>query len=417
MCYVSRSPLSKATWYIRLGTPFITCIVLLAVLAALPYASCTVFNNERSIEGLFIYQECLVRPSSCINFKLDPDVYSGGVTGTIPTSLGTLTDTTRLDFGRNLLNGTMPTEIGLLKNLQHLDLSGNSLSGTIPSEFGRLGNLKSLDLSFNSLSGELPAELGNLRVMNETRLQDNNLQGAIPVEFADIPTFDVLCIWNNIDLCGTSILPEIQEAMGGCEGGTSGTQLGSPCNSPPCPPSPPPDIPSPPPMLPPPSLISSPSPPSCPQSPPCLPSPPLSPEPPLPPRSPPPSPSSPLSPPPFVAPAPPDLPPTAESGTDDAEDKMPLIAGLVGFGILLICLVGAFFALRHFKVLNTQIKGRPSLQGLNLRAMSTDRISRFFRPSGFRKNFDEVQDIEIKPRNPNIKPHTMHEDKVTALLP
>lgn len=397
MCYVSRIP-------------------LLVVLAALPYVSCTVFVNERSIEALFIYQECLVRPARCQTLKLDPVVYFGGITGTIPTSLGTLAETTRLDFRSNLLNESIPTEIGLLYNLEHLDLSGNSLSGTIPSEFGRLSNLKTLDVSFNSLGGELPPELGNLRVMNETRLQDNNLQGAIPAEFAHIPSLDILCIWNNIDLCG-SISLEIQQAMESCEGGTSGTQLGSPCNSPPCPPSPPPNMPSP---SSPSSPLSSPSPPPCPQPPPCLPSSPLRPEPPLPPPSPPSPPPSPPYPPPFRAPAPPDFPPMAESGTDDADgtkDNLPLIAGCVGGGLGLICVVGACFALRHFKVLSTQIKQRPSLKGLDMRT-SADRICRFFRPSGYRKNFDVVQDIEIKPRNPNVKPNTItEEDKISALLP
>lgn len=42
----------------------------------------------------------------------------------------------------NGISGTLPTELGLLTNLQHLDLASNLLSDAIPAEFGNLAQLR-----------------------------------------------------------------------------------------------------------------------------------------------------------------------------------------------------------------------------------------------------------------------------------
>ena len=62
----------------------------------------------------------------------------------------------------NELSGTIPSSLGNLSNLVILDLRDNELSGTIPSSFGNLTKLEWLILAFNNLSGTIPSSFGNL---------------------------------------------------------------------------------------------------------------------------------------------------------------------------------------------------------------------------------------------------------------
>lgn len=47
----------------------------------------------------------------------------------------------QLQLWTNSLTGTLPSSMGSLTQLQQLDISGNFLWGTIPHEFGRLSRL------------------------------------------------------------------------------------------------------------------------------------------------------------------------------------------------------------------------------------------------------------------------------------
>jgi Leucine-rich repeat (LRR) protein len=69
---------------------------------------------------------------------------------------------TVLNLAYNGLSGAIPTQLGSLSNLTSLDLANNGLSGAIPTELGSLSNLTSLDLANNGLSGAIPTELGSL---------------------------------------------------------------------------------------------------------------------------------------------------------------------------------------------------------------------------------------------------------------
>ncbi|GJX91925.1 leucine-rich repeat-containing protein [Tanacetum coccineum] len=83
-------------------------------------------------------------------------------TGTIPESIGNMTQLIYLDLCFNNFNGVIPQSIGSLTKLISLSLDHNSLYGTIPNAIGSLINLTFLFLSENSLYGKIPSELRNL---------------------------------------------------------------------------------------------------------------------------------------------------------------------------------------------------------------------------------------------------------------
>ena len=114
------------------------------------------------------------------------DLFSQGLTGSIPPEIGCLTNLTNLWLYGNQLTGEIPPEIGNLTNLTDLDLSSNQLSGEIPSEIGNLTNLTGLWLYVNQLTGEIPSEIGNLTNLTFLSLSDNQLSGEIPQEVCDL---------------------------------------------------------------------------------------------------------------------------------------------------------------------------------------------------------------------------------------
>ena len=117
--------------------------------------------------------------------------------GTIPSSLGNLTNLRNLFVRYNHLTDTIPAQLGNLLNMSELFLSNNQLTGTIPSSFGNLVNMFSLELNDNQLTGSIPTSLGNLKAMGELNLGNNQLSGNIPVELCYNPTLYTLDISRN----------------------------------------------------------------------------------------------------------------------------------------------------------------------------------------------------------------------------
>ena len=103
------------------------------------------------------------------------------LSGSIPDSLGDLTQLQTLDLEDNQLSGSIPTSLRNLTQLQELDLDDNQLCGSIPESLGNLMQLQYLSLEDNQLSGSIPASLGNLTQLQELDLSDNNLVGDVPV--------------------------------------------------------------------------------------------------------------------------------------------------------------------------------------------------------------------------------------------
>lgn len=111
-------------------------------------------------------------------------MFFNNVQGTLPASLGELSNLKVLELSFNKLEGELPASLGRLNQLEVLAFNGNNLSGEIPVSLGRLKNLKQLHLSSNRLSGHLPESFKNLHSLEVLNVFDNNLNGAIPSDIA-----------------------------------------------------------------------------------------------------------------------------------------------------------------------------------------------------------------------------------------
>ena len=108
------------------------------------------------------------------------DLFNNQLTGSIPSSLRSLTNLTSLLLFDNQLTGSIPSSLGSLTNLEGLNLRHNQLTGSIPSSLGSLTNLEGLNLGFNQLTGSIPSSLGSLTNLRIFWLDGNQLTGSIP---------------------------------------------------------------------------------------------------------------------------------------------------------------------------------------------------------------------------------------------
>ncbi|MEQ9305748.1 MAG: leucine-rich repeat domain-containing protein, partial [Marinoscillum sp.] len=119
------------------------------------------------------------------------------LTGVISTSIGGLTNLTKLYLYLNELTGDIPVEIGVLEKLTRLSLYGNELTGNIPPEIGNLTNLTVLSLRDNHLEGEIPEEIGNLTMLQYLYLARNQLSGEVPYQLGDLTSLQYLYLEDN----------------------------------------------------------------------------------------------------------------------------------------------------------------------------------------------------------------------------
>lgn len=134
-------------------------------------------------------------------------LFHNNITGTIPFEIGNLTKMVNLILGENQLNGTLPASIGSLTQLAYLNLSTNQLSGSLPSEIGNLTDLWFFAFDRNQLTGYIPNEIGNLVALQYIYGYSNQLSGSLPSSIGNLVALKELHLYNN--LLSGPIPPEI----------------------------------------------------------------------------------------------------------------------------------------------------------------------------------------------------------------
>ncbi|KAK9221122.1 hypothetical protein WN944_009547 [Citrus x changshan-huyou] len=113
--------------------------------------------------------------------------------GSIPASLGNITQLVSLVLSYNNFSGHIPSSFSNLQQLHHLDLYDNKFVGKIPASQGNnLTLLSYLDLSCNSFSGHFPSSFSNLQQLRHLDLRANNFVGEIPDIFTNLTRLSYL---------------------------------------------------------------------------------------------------------------------------------------------------------------------------------------------------------------------------------
>lgn len=125
------------------------------------------------------------------------------LTGNIPAELGNLSKLRRLDLQWNRLTGAIPPSLGNLADLRVLILGNNALTGEIPASLARPARLWSRVLSANDLTGPIPDAFGGMRGIQYLSLDANSLSGPLPEALGSLPTLKWLQVGFNAGLTGT----------------------------------------------------------------------------------------------------------------------------------------------------------------------------------------------------------------------
>ncbi|CAI5949465.1 unnamed protein product, partial [Closterium sp. NIES-65] len=121
--------------------------------------------------------------------------------GSIPDSLGSMTSLTYLSLGQNLLEGPVPPFLFTsLQSLAILGLNNNNLGGEIPPEIALAPQLLNLSLHVNNLTGSIPSTLGSggggLQ-LRQLQLHQNQLTGTIPGSVGNLLALETFTVYRN----------------------------------------------------------------------------------------------------------------------------------------------------------------------------------------------------------------------------
>jgi Leucine-rich repeat (LRR) protein len=149
-------------------------------------------------------------PCTIVGLDLGPH----NISGTISSSIGSLTSLATIDLTNNQITGTIPEVMGQLSLLQLIDLSYNSLFGYIPTTFsiknnetraqfpevslGKMFVLTNLILQGNWLSGPIQSTLITCSKMTVLNLDLNRLTGPVPTNINLLGELEVLIISDNL---------------------------------------------------------------------------------------------------------------------------------------------------------------------------------------------------------------------------
>jgi Leucine-rich repeat (LRR) protein len=99
--------------------------------------------------------------------------------GTIPSSIGALTNLAYFGISNTGIFDVIPSETTLLTKLAILGMTDTQLSGSLPNELSKLTNLETLSIANNKFSGTVPS-LANCTRLSFLNLGSNEFQGRLP---------------------------------------------------------------------------------------------------------------------------------------------------------------------------------------------------------------------------------------------
>ncbi|KAJ3096115.1 hypothetical protein HK100_005641 [Physocladia obscura] len=104
------------------------------------------------------------------------------LTGSIPESIGNLTELVKLNLGHNRFEGELPDSIGQLKNLRSFVVQVNKLTGEIPRAIQKLRNLEAFHMESNQLIGFIPSSVYRLASLKAAFNSEPQKTGPAPFE-------------------------------------------------------------------------------------------------------------------------------------------------------------------------------------------------------------------------------------------
>lgn len=162
-----------------------------------------------------------ILPDSIANLESlrNLDLSAAGMMGTIPETIGTLTNLGKLiSYNCICVLCTAFSLLGILHSCaEELDLHENSFTGTIPDGIYGLTSLRILRLGRNALSGSLSEEVGNLQALVSLAVDGLGLNGEIPESISNLPDLEELQLQLNEfdsdvpeDICDNSWLVDLR---------------------------------------------------------------------------------------------------------------------------------------------------------------------------------------------------------------
>jgi Leucine-rich repeat (LRR) protein len=84
-------------------------------------------------------------------------INGNGLSGTIPSTLSLLSESSFINFNKNNLTGSLPASFG--PKIKQILLANNQLTGSIPTTWGSMTQLTWIAIEFNNLNGAIPSQL------------------------------------------------------------------------------------------------------------------------------------------------------------------------------------------------------------------------------------------------------------------
>ncbi|XP_027166024.1 MDIS1-interacting receptor like kinase 2-like [Coffea eugenioides] len=139
------------------------------------------------------------------------EISENQLNGSIPASIGNLSNLNQLYLRANQFSGTIPEELGKLQKLVVLEMDQNQLSGPLPELLCQNGTLQNITVSENMLPGPIPRSLKNCSSLIRARSNRNHFHGNLSEMFGIYPFLDFIDLSNN-DFHG-----ELSSSWGKCK--------------------------------------------------------------------------------------------------------------------------------------------------------------------------------------------------------